>query len=79
MRVRLDGTDLVLLPRRGDARVIDLSGVSVVGTRGDDGLTIVDADGFVFQIRRDEWWQGRRLIAAVRSATPAELVRPFTT
>lgn len=79
MRVRLDGTDLVLLPRGGDARVIDLSGVSVVGTRGDDGLTIVDADGFVFQIRRDEWWQGRRLIAAVRSATPAELVRPFTT
>lgn len=75
--VEIDGHELVIKPRGSAARVLDLSTAAVVGTRGDDGVTVVDADGNAFHVRADEWWRGPRLVESVIAATPAHLIRRF--
>ena len=79
MRVQVQGSSLVLRPRGEVARVIDLMTAAVIGVRGDEGVTVVDAAGGLFQIRTAEWWRGARLVEAVRTAAPADVVRQYST
>ncbi|WP_267422045.1 MULTISPECIES: insulinase family protein [unclassified Curtobacterium] len=77
VHVEIHGHELVIKPRGSEARILDLREAAVVGTRGDGGVTVVDADGNAFHVRADEWWRGPRFVKSVIAATPAHLIRRF--
>lgn len=71
-------TRITLRVRGRPSRMIDLAEAAVVGRRGDLGVTVVDGTGNTMQLRADEWWRGRRTVAAVVRATPPHLLRDFS-